>query len=105
MWVLVTLVCSSYHKGAKTAPIVIAKFTRLEAKVAIAKNNETEARAMVAIALHKKKVAKRSAEKVRVAQHVANARAYNYKNALVISWLAFVVLFIFSLVSREVGLR
>ena len=60
---------------------------------------------MVANALHRKKVEKRSAKKARVEQHVANARAHNYKNALVISWLAFVVLFIFSLVSREVGLR
>ena len=93
------------RRGAKITSIVITKFTRLEAEATIAKNNETKAHAMVVDTLHKERVAKCSAKKVRVAQRVTNARAHKYKNALVISWLAFVVLFIFSLVSREVGLR
>ncbi|KAL4622260.1 hypothetical protein ACB092_06G284400 [Castanea dentata] len=57
---------SGWRCGAEIAPIVIAKFTRLEVEAAIAKNNETEAHAMAADALHTERVAKRSAEKVRV---------------------------------------
>ena len=52
--------------GAEIVPTVIVKFTRLEAEATMAKNNETEDRAMVANLLHRKRVAKRSAEKVRV---------------------------------------
>ena len=52
--------------GPKTAPIVIVKFTRLKAEATMAKNKETEARAMVANLLHRERVAKRSAEKARV---------------------------------------
>ncbi|KAK9997937.1 hypothetical protein SO802_017540 [Lithocarpus litseifolius] len=55
--------------GAETTPIVIMKFTRLKAEAAMAKNNEMEARAMVANALHRERVAKRSAKKARVSQH------------------------------------
>ena len=54
------------RRGVETAPIVTAKFTRLEAEAATAKNNEMEARAMIAELLHRERVAKRSAEKARV---------------------------------------
>ena len=37
--------------GVETAPIVIAKFTRLKAEAAIAENNETEAHALLTEAL------------------------------------------------------
>ena len=90
--------------GVETAPIIIAKCTRLEAEAAMAKNNETEACAMVANLLHRERVANRSAKKARVSFRMANARAHKYQIALLISWLAFVVLFIFSLGNREVGL-
>ena len=85
------------RRGAETAPIVIAKFTRLEAEAAMAKNNEMEARAMIASLLHRERVAKCSAEKARVSLRMANAQACKYQIALLMSWLAFVVLFIFSL--------
>ena len=71
----------------------------------MAKNNEMEARAMIADLLHRERVAKRSAEKVRVSLRMANARARKYQIALLMSWLAVVVLFIFSLGNREVGLQ
>ena len=54
------------RRGAEIVPTVIVKFTRLEAKATMAKNNEMEDRAMVANLLHRKRVAKRSAEKARV---------------------------------------
>ena len=93
------------RRGAETAPIVIAKFTRLEAKAATTKNNEMEARAMIADLLHRERVAKRSAEKARVSLRMSNARARKYQVALLLLWLAIVVFIIFSLGNREVGLR
>ncbi|KAL0007843.1 hypothetical protein SO802_009345 [Lithocarpus litseifolius] len=93
------------RRGAKTAPIVIAKFTRLEAEATMARNNKMEARAMIVDLLHRERVAKCSAEKARVSFSMGNARERKYQIALLMSWLAFVVLFIFSLGNREVGLR
>ena len=83
------------RRGAETTPIVIAKFTRLEAEAATAKNNEMEARAMIADLLHRERVAKRSTEKARVSLRMVNARAHKYQVALLLSWLAIVVFFIF----------
>ena len=48
------------------------KFTRLEAEATMAKNNEMEARAMIVDPLHRERIAKRNAEKVRVSLHMAN---------------------------------
>ncbi|KAF3975479.1 hypothetical protein CMV_001270 [Castanea mollissima] len=93
------------RRGAETTPIVIAKFTRLEAEAAIAKNNETEARAMLTELLQRERAAKLIAEKARVAQLMANDQAHKYKTALVISWLTFVILFVFLRMSSEFGLR
>ena len=59
--------------GVETAPFVIAKFTRLEAEAAMAKNNEMEAHAMIVDLLHKERVAKRSTEKARFSFRMANA--------------------------------
>ena len=92
------------RRGVETAPIVIAKFTRLKAEAAMAKNNEMEARAKIADLLHRERVAKRSAEKARVSLRMANARAHKYQVALLMSWLAIVVFIIFSLGNREFGL-
>ena len=62
------------RRRAEIALIVIAKFTRLEAEAAMAKKkNETEAHAVVANLFHRERVAKHSAEKVRVSLHMANA--------------------------------
>ena len=58
------------HVGVES---VIAKFTWLEAKAAMAKNNEMEARAMIADLLHRERVAKRNTEKARVSLCMANA--------------------------------
>ena len=52
------------RRGAETTLIVIAKFTRLEAEAATAKNNEMEARAMIAELLHRERVAKRDRKSV-----------------------------------------
>ena len=60
------------RRGVETAPTVIVKFTRLKAEAAMAKNNEMEARAMIVDPLHRERVAKRNAEKVRVSLHMAN---------------------------------
>ena len=90
--------------GAETTLIVIAKFTRLEAEAATAKNKEMKAHAMIADLLHRERVAKRSVEKARVSLCMANARARKYQVALLMSWLAIVVFIIFSLGNREVGL-
>ncbi|KAL4628780.1 hypothetical protein ACB092_05G263800 [Castanea dentata] len=69
------------------------------------KKKEMETRVMIADLLHRERVAKRSAEKVRVSLRMANVRARKYQIALLMPWLAFVVLFIFSLGNRKVGLR
>ncbi|KAL4638112.1 hypothetical protein ACB092_03G126800 [Castanea dentata] len=93
------------RRGAETTPIVIAKFTRLEAEAAIAKNNETEARAMLTEVLQRERAAKLIVEKARVAQRMANDQAHKYKTALVILWLTFVILFVFLRMSSEFGLQ
>uniref|UniRef100_A0A7N2LG41 Zinc finger GRF-type domain-containing protein n=2 Tax=Quercus lobata TaxID=97700 RepID=A0A7N2LG41_QUELO len=93
------------RRGAETTPIVIAKFTRLEAEAAIAKNNETDAHAMLTEALQRERAAKRIVEKARVAQRMVNDRAHKYKTALVISWLIFAILLVFLRMSSEFGLR
>ena len=49
------------RRGAETAPIVIAKFTMLEAEATMEKNNEMEARAMIVDLLHRERVAKHNA--------------------------------------------
>ena len=59
--------------GVETAPIIIAKCTRLEAEAAMVKNNEMEAHAMIVDLLHKERVAKRSIEKARFSFRMANA--------------------------------
>ena len=61
------------RRGVETVPIVIAKFTRLEAEAAMVKNNEMEAHAMIVDLLHKERVAKRSIEKARFSFRMANA--------------------------------
>ena len=58
------------HVGVES---VIAKFSRLKAKTTMAKNNEMEARAMIAELLHRERVAKRSTEKATVSFRMANA--------------------------------
>nr|POF15472.1 hypothetical protein CFP56_60900 [Quercus suber] len=93
------------RSGAEIIPIVIAKFIRLEAEAAMAKNNEKEARAMIVDILHRERVAKCSAKKARVSLHMANAQARKYQIALLMSWFLVVVLFIFSLGNKEAGLR
>nr|POE89191.1 hypothetical protein CFP56_59785 [Quercus suber] len=69
------------RRGAETAPIVIAKFTRLQAEAAMAKNNEMEARAMIANLIHMERVAKRSAEKARASLHIGSLAATNIAEA------------------------
>nr|XP_023925606.1 uncharacterized protein LOC112036981 [Quercus suber] len=93
------------RRGAETTPIVIAKFTRLEDEAAIAKENETEACALLAEALQRVRAAKHDAEKARVAQRMANDRAHKYKTMLVTSWLTFAILFVFFRMYSEFGLR
>ena len=61
------------RRGVETAPIVTAKFTRLEVEAAMAKNNEMEAHAMIVELLHRERVAKRSTEKATVSFRMANA--------------------------------
>ena len=61
------------RRRAEIALIVIAKFTRLEAEAAMAKNNEMEAHAMIVDLLHKERIAKRSTEKARFSFRMANA--------------------------------
>ena len=62
-----------YWHGVETAPIVIAKFTKLEVEAAMEKNNEMEAYAMIVDLLHRERVAKHSTEKARVSFRMANA--------------------------------
>ena len=60
---------------------------------------------MLTEALQREKVAKRIAEKARVAQRMADDWACKYKNALVISWLTFAILFVLLCMSSEFGLQ
>nr|POE53865.1 hypothetical protein CFP56_74577 [Quercus suber] len=70
------------RRGAETALIVIAKFTRLVAEAAIAKENETEAHALLTKALQRVRAAKRDAKKARVAQTCSRSKTDRRRDAL-----------------------
>ena len=60
-------------RGVETASIIVAKYTRLEAEAAMAKNNKMKARAMIVDLLHRERLAKYSVKKARVSLYMANA--------------------------------
>ena len=64
--------------GAVTAPIVLAKFRRLENEVELANEELKQARAMG-------EAAKRKAERAKVARRISQEKVEKFKIALVIS--------------------
>ena len=86
--------------GAETAPIVIAKFRRLENEAMLAIEGEKEARASLEEACasleearEREKVTKRKAEKCKVAQRIAEEKMNTYKQVLILSWVLFIVFY------------
>ena len=75
--------------GAVTAPIVLAKFRRLENEVELANEELKQARAIG-------EAIKRKAERAMVARRIFEEKAKKFKIALVISWVMFGVLLILS---------
>ena len=64
---------------------------------------EKEARASLEEAREKERVAKRKAEKCKVAQRIAEEKMNTYKQVLVLSWVLFIVFYLFSTRFRDVG--
>ena len=84
------------RRGAETAPIVIARFRRLENEANLANEREREAHVSEEEARERERVAKRKAKKARVAKRIAEEKMNKYKQALVVSWVLFLVFYLFS---------
>ena len=72
-------------RGAKTAPIVITKFRRLENAAMLGTEGEKEARASLEEARERERVAKQNAEKCKVTQRIAEEKMNTFKQVLVLS--------------------
>ena len=71
------------------------RFTRLATEAKAAKNERDNARALEIEARKRKRVAKRKAEKSRLALWIAEHKLYKYKVALFMSWLVVGMYFLF----------
>ena len=85
-------------RGTATTPIVLAKFRRLEHELELANEELQQAHAMG-------EAAKRKAERAKVACRISKEKAEKFKIALVISWVMFGVLLIFSTRFKDVRSR
>lgn len=74
------------------------RFTRLGAKAEATKNERNNARALEAEARERERIAKRKAEKFRLALQIAEHKLYKYRVALFMSWLVVRRHFLFSTV-------
>ena len=91
--------------GTTTTPIVITKFHRSKHEVEVTNKELKQERAMGEVALRREQAAKRRAKRAKVARRISEAKAKNFKVALVVSWVMFVVLLIFSTRFGEVRIR
>ena len=85
-------------RGRATAPLVYERFTRYKVEAAAARNERDEAHAMEAVAWEQLRIAKRKAEKTKLALRIAEDKLYKYRLALLLSWTVVGVYFVFSTV-------
>ena len=69
----------------------------------LATEGEKEARTSFEEARERERVAKRKAEKCKVAQRIAEEKMNTYKQVLVLSWVLFIVFYLFSTRFGDVG--
>ncbi|XP_030925864.1 uncharacterized protein LOC115952763 [Quercus lobata] len=90
--------------GSEVAPIVLAKFKRLENEAKASNEREKLAREMEEKARERESIARRREEKSRVREMIARVRARMYRVTLVVSWVLF-AFFVFSSRIEDVGLK
>ncbi|XP_050241873.1 uncharacterized protein LOC126732932 [Quercus robur] len=101
-WLDTSICCT---RGAAVAPIVIAKFNRLEHAVEVANEESKQAHALTAAALERERVAKRKFERAKVARMISEDKAKKLTIALVVLGVMFLVLLILSTRFGEVKIR
>ena len=84
--------------GSATAPLVRERFTRYKAEVAATGNERDEAYAREAKARERERIAKRKAEKTKLALRIVEDKVYKYRLALLLSWIVVGVYFVFSII-------
>ena len=82
---------------------MIAKFERLGNEAMLTIEGEKEARASLEEPRERERVAKRKAEKCKVAQRIAEEKMNTYKQVLILSWVLFIVFYLFSTRFGDVG--
>ncbi|XP_030929233.1 uncharacterized protein LOC115955290 isoform X1 [Quercus lobata] len=82
--------------GRATAPLVHERFTRYKAEAVATRNERDEAHTREAEARELLRIAKRKAEKTKLALQIAKDKVYKYKVALFLSWTILGVYFVFS---------
>ena len=101
-WLDTSICCT---RGAATAPIVIAKFNRLEHAVEVANEESKQAHALTTATLEKERVAKRKFERAKAARMISEEKAKKLTIALIVLGVMFLVLFILSTRIGEVKIR
>lgn len=91
-------------RGSEVAPIILAKFKRLENEAKASNDREKLAHAMEEKARERERIARRREEKSRVREMIAQLRARMYRVTLVVSWILF-AFFVFSSRIEDVGLK
>ena len=82
-------------RGRATAPIVHERFTRYKAEAVATRNERDEAYAREAKARELLRIAKRKAEKTKLALRNAEDKVYKYRLALFFSWIMVGIYFVF----------
>ena len=84
--------------GSEVAPIVLVRFSMYKNQARVAEEKENEANDRETTTIEREKVVKRRDEKAKVRERIAKEKLYNYKFALVVSWVfffCFLFLFLF----------
>ena len=89
--------------GRATTPLVHEMFTQYKAAVVAIRNENDEAHAREAEAQELLRIAKRKAEKTKLALQIAKDKVYKYRLALFLSWTILGVCFVFSTAFRGHG--
>ena len=81
--------------GRATAPLVHERFTQYKADAVAARNERDEAHAREVEARELLRIAKRKAEKTKLALQTAEDKVYKYRLALFFSWIMVGIYFVF----------
>ena len=81
--------------GRATAPLVHERFTQYKAEAVAARNERDEAHAREVEARELLRIAKRKAEKTKLALQTAEDKVYKYRLALFFSWIMVGIYFVF----------